>query len=111
MLRLAVWSGLAGTLSAVGYPILAQTAEPRASFPDVPGWLIGAAISALVTILSGKIVVPTFAYARERERADRLESELKLLRDDLQTEIVPALVRNTDVLAEIANELPRRRER
>lgn len=39
-------------------------------------WAVGAAVgSFLVTLLSGKIVVPTFAYNREKERADFWQAE------------------------------------
>lgn len=51
---------------------------PPTSTDALPVWVYvvaSAIVSALVTILSGKIVVPTFSYNRERDRADRLEAE------------------------------------
>lgn len=50
------------------------------------------ALSAfLVTLLSGKLVVPTFAYLREKERADKWEAETMRLNSVIAEKMMPAL--------------------
>lgn len=61
---------------------------------DIPGWLlaVGSAIGGIfVTVLSGKLVVPTFAYSRERERADFWQGEYMTLSKQINTQVVTAL--------------------
>lgn len=61
---------------------------------DVPGWLvpgISALAGFLVTLLSGKIVVPTFAYLREKERAEKWEAEVMRLNGLLAEKVIPTL--------------------
>lgn len=53
--------------------------------------LLSAALSVLGVILSGKIVVPTFAYKREQERADKWEAEATRLNGEIAHQHVPAL--------------------
>lgn len=105
---------------------------------SVPGW-VWAAASALGgvagTVLSGKVVVPTFSYAREVARADRLEASLadnyvpkvqydqeKLRADRLEAEVrdlnasirgdvMHALVKNTDLVERQSEELVRLKAR
>lgn len=68
--------------------VLAQVGN--ASRPEL--WAVGSALGAfLVTLLSGKVVVPTFAYSRERDRADRLEAEVGRLHAENASRVIPAL--------------------
>lgn len=53
--------------------------------------LLSAALSVLGVILSGKIVVPTFAYKREQERADKWEAEALRLNGEIASKFVPSL--------------------
>jgi hypothetical protein len=98
----------------------------------IPAWLYAAAAaaaSALVTILSGKVVVPTFSYAREvaradrleasmaadyvprvqydqeKLRADRLEAEVRELNASIRGDVMHALVKNTDLVERQSEEL------
>lgn len=107
--------------------------------PDViPAWVYAvaaAAASALVTILSGKVVVPSFAYAREvaradrletsitadyvpkvqyeqeKLRADRLEAEVRELNASIRGDVMHALVKNTDLVERQSEELVRLKAR
>ncbi len=72
----------------------------------IPIAFVSSAVSVLGVILSGKIVVPTFAYTRERERADKWETESLRLNELIQSKYVPsldlataALTKSNEVLA------------
>ncbi len=55
-------------------------------------WAVLAGIgSFLATLMSGKVVVPTFAYLRERERADKWEAEAMRLNQVIADKVIPAL--------------------
>jgi hypothetical protein len=110
-----------------------------AAVPDgIPPWVYAvaaAAASALVTILSGKVVVPTFSYAREvakvdrlelsiandyvpkvqfeqeKLRADRLEAEVRDLNASIRGDVMHALVKNTDLVERQSEELVRLKAR
>lgn len=56
--------------------MLGAVLAAASDLPAIPVAFVSAGLSALVTILSGKIVVPTFAYNREKDRADRYEALL-----------------------------------
>lgn len=79
---------VAGPTSGVLY---LAVAGGQPSGGTVPVALISSAITGLGIILSGKIVVPTFAYNREKDRADRLETELLRVNGALADKHVPAL--------------------
>lgn len=106
--------------------LLAQTTVEQTPTPSaLPGWVYvvaSAAVSALVTILSGKVVVPTFAYARERDRGDRLEAEknaeiakrdaqIAALQSRVIDEFTPMIVRATDVIDDLRRQNERLRTR
>lgn len=70
---------------------------------DVPGWLvpgISALAGFLVTLLSGKIVVPTFAYLREKERAEKWEAEVMRLNGVLADKVIPTLTLTAKAMEE-----------
>lgn len=66
---------------------------------DLPGWfgpaLLSGAGAFLATLMSGKVVVPTFAYSRERERADKWEAEAMRLNQVIADKVIPALATST----------------
>lgn len=86
-------------------PLLAVAllAAGGGTVPGMPYWLVGAASALggfLVTLLSGKIVVPTFAYNREKERADKWEEKFLGLSSALAERHVPALDAATHAIGE-----------
>lgn len=54
----------------------------------------------LVTLMSGKVVVPAFAYQRERERADKWEAEAMRLNGVIAERMIPALSSSSQSLTE-----------
>ncbi len=69
---------------------------------QIPIALVSAAVSGLGVVMSGKVVVPTFAYKREQERADRAEARAEKAEalnlqfaEALADRVVPAMERNT----------------
>jgi hypothetical protein len=104
----------------------------------IPGWVYAAA-SALAgiagTVLSGKVVVPTFSYQREVGRADRLEAaiatdyvpkvqfdheqaranrleaEVRELNATIRGEVMTVLIKNTDLVERQSEELVRLKAR
>lgn len=86
--------------------------QPVESAGDIPGWVWGVAsaiVTGITTVLSGKLVVPTFAYNRERDRADKLEADNMSLHASIKDSVVPAIVRNTDLVEQQSAELQRLR--
>lgn len=72
---------------------------------DLPSWalpLLAGAGTFLGTLLSGKFVVPTFAYTRERDRADKLEAEVTRLHEQNAERWVPALTASTAAVTSAA---------
>lgn len=59
------------TLSVLSIPLLGQI---WASTDSVPIGVVSALVGVVGTALSGKVVVPTFAYNREVARADKWEA-------------------------------------
>ncbi len=85
-----MWRLLA--LPAVPIVVIVAQATPGG---DIPTWVIGvlSGVGAfLATLMSGKVVVPTFAYTRERERADKWEAEAMRLNGVIAERMIPALV-------------------
>lgn len=71
----------------------------------IPSWmvpLLAGAGTFLGTLLSGKFVVPTFAYTRERDRADKLEAEVTRLHEQNADRWVPALTASTAAVTSAA---------
>lgn len=69
--------------------------------------VIGAALVvaiAAVKVLFGREVE---AHKREQERADRLETELRQLNEQLRTQVVEKLATSTQVLGEVLSTLRR----
>jgi hypothetical protein len=58
---------------------------------SIPIALVSSAVTGLGVVLSGKIVVPTFAYNREKDRADKWETEVIRLNQTIADRHVPAL--------------------
>lgn len=113
--------------------LVAQTAQQQDP-SGIPGWVyaaVSAAVSALVTILSGKVVVPTFSYQREstkvdrleaqlandyvpkaqyeqeKARADRMEGEVRDMNAAIRGDVMNALIRNTELVERQSEELVR----
>lgn len=85
-------AGLGGAITGpVLIALLAAGADSGSSGAYVSVALLSAALSVLGVILSGKIVVPTFAYKREQERADKWEAEAQRLNNEIAHLHVPAL--------------------
>jgi hypothetical protein len=103
---------------------VAQGEAPTTLPASIPGW-VWAALSALGgiagTVLSGKVVVPTFAYSRELQRADRLETELAASRarelamaEKMGTEVTTTILEATQAMRDMRDggrDLPARRPR
>lgn len=75
-------------------------------------WALGSAVLAglggiATTVLSGKIVVPTFAYNDVKAARDAAEAEVRSLNEMIRTEFAPALARNTDVVEKQSAEILR----
>lgn len=58
-------------------------------FSDPWAWGIGGVLFLLVA--SGRLIVPTFVYDREKARGDRLEDEIRNLNTTVQEKTIPAL--------------------
>lgn len=58
-------------------------------FQDPWAWGIGGILFLLVA--SGRLIVPTFVYDREKARADRIEAEAQRLNQSVQDKTIPAL--------------------
>lgn len=86
--------------------LLAQTTTPPPSTPEgLPIWLwpvLTAIGTFLVTLMSGKIIVPTFAYLRERDRADRQEAMREAYADKVDEQVRPALENSRQAIKESA---------
>ena len=72
-------------------PLLAQIGDGGSGglFKDPWAWGIGGVLFLLVA--SGRLIVPTFVYDREKSRADRLEDEARRLNEQVQSKTIPAL--------------------
>jgi hypothetical protein len=90
----ALLAAALGATSGLGYRLLASTGAT-----DPSTTLLTAGISALVaalgTILSGKVVVPTFAYTREKVSADKWQAEAMRLNAMIQDRYLPAIEAST----------------
>lgn len=67
--------------------VMAQQ-EPNL-FEDPWAWGVGGVLFLLVA--SGRLIVATFVYDREKSRADRLEEEVRRLNQSVQEKTIPAL--------------------
>jgi hypothetical protein len=84
---------LAGPMSGVLAVMVLSAAGSDTGSPSttIPVALISSAVTGLGIIMSGKIVVPTFAYNREKERADKWEAEVLRLNQVMADRHVPSL--------------------
>jgi hypothetical protein len=77
---------------------LAQAADPTSIL--VQYGAVG--VLAVVGLIGVKILFQQqlAAYQRERDRADRLEQELRALNVDVREQVMPALTRSTEAVTE-----------
>lgn len=86
MLTVGALVGIGGPVGAV---VLGQIDNNSGGTVSIA--LLSAGLGALGVVLSGKIVVPTFAYNREKDRADKWEGEALRLSNSIADRHVPAL--------------------
>lgn len=70
---------------------------------DLPAWIwpvVAAVGSFVMTVVSGKVVVPTWAYNHEKARADRWEAEAMRLNQAIADKLVPAVDAATHAMEE-----------
>jgi ABC-type branched-subunit amino acid transport system permease subunit len=91
--------------SSIGAVIVAQASGAPQSIPSWVWAALGGLGAFLTTVFSGKIVVPTFAYLRERSRADAAEVEVARLNELIRTSTATALTESTVALRESSGAL------
>lgn len=87
--------------------LLAQAADPST------GFLQYGAVGLFVIVLLGFVKVlfqkQVETFQRERDRADRLEQELRALNVDVREQVMPALTRSTEAVTEAMKQFQARR--
>ncbi len=78
--------------------MLAQEDATKGLFTDPWAWGIGGILFLLVA--SGRLIVPTFVYDREKARGDRMEEEVRTLNRQVQEKTIPALTEAASAVRE-----------
>lgn len=63
-------------------------------------WALGIGGVLFLLIASGRLITATFVYDREKQRADRLEDELRRLNQQVQEKTIPALTEASSAVRE-----------